>query len=312
MEKNNFDVALEQSFLDRDSFEQSAFEGDDYNRRSGFKRNAGKRIIRRHRGIVASPDLMVVNFEEQNHLFKKLKKGLKKVAAKVEKVALKVTPKPLRKIAKKVIAVHKKVGKAVGKVVAKVALYPALIPLIPVMAGALKKLKVKVPKDPGKMAEAFYRYVIKKEKPGNTYENSDHVAPAIAALIPPVIKFIKDMVQKKKAKKAGQAVSLDPVEDIVGGIGESVIDKIESSAIDEKIGAETSNESVLREPLQGESPLYMGDTGPAEPLSEQENTGTKKIRNKGGNDLKLMFKNPFVIGGIVLAVLVAFFLARRK
>lgn len=311
MEKTFVDFGMERDFKERH------FEGADHYSASGTNgsfrqrkrtRNVKRRMIRASTDVTGGHQFMVMRNPHTNHLsfFKKIGKALGKVKEGIKKVALKVTPKPLRKIASKIIEGHEKVFKKVGQLATKLISYPLLVPLMPVMGAAIKKAGVSPSGDPGKRAEQFYTYVIKKEKPGSNYEQ-DHILPAIAALIPIVIKFVKNMIAKKKAKKAaGQEASMDPVEAVVADTGASVMETLDQKALNDSMAGVPQSANVLAAPLNagGQEVLNMPQTSVGGAASGGGGS------SKGG--MKLSFKNPLVIGGIVLAIVVVFFLARRN
>jgi hypothetical protein len=106
------------------------------------------------------------------------------------------------KLFKKIGAALKKVAQKVGSLVKTTALLPAILPLLPVMKAALRKKKISVSNNPMKIVQAFYDAFIARK--GKSYEElEEHYSGSdsivfIAAIIPPVIKFVKALIQKKK------------------------------------------------------------------------------------------------------------------
>lgn len=277
----------------------------------GFKgryRNRLKRrkIIRIQRPVVGeTPALAVANFQGEDYFFKKLAKGVKKLAKKkldvVKKIAkghTKVFKKVAavhKKVGKKVIAAHKKVGKAVVKITKKLISLPALLPLKPVMAKALKKKGVEPPKDLEKLARKFYDVIVRK-KSSFEYANPDanHIAP-IVAIIPPIIKFITTIIQKKK--KTGSTG--DPVDDSIADEAAGVIEDINAKAASEDTGIQSGNV-----PYAGEEDAPDTNMKGAEDMAPR---GRRNAEEKGG----FSFKNPIVIGVGVGAVILVIILLRK-
>lgn len=149
-----------------------------------------------------------------------------------------------RKIGRGLKKAVKAVGKGVKSVGVRLALAP-LYPLIPVMRNALKKKGVNPPKKLPDLAEAFFNNIVKKSNfdsyySGKTLEydgyNDDHIAGDI---VQGILKFVKDLIQKKKDKKKGIPVALSPVEEEIVGGAERVLNKIEKKATESGISVES-------------------------------------------------------------------------
>jgi hypothetical protein len=128
--------------------------------------------------------------------------------------------------ASEVVRNRKKIGKGLkklGKLAVGAALLPAVLPLMPVMAAALKKKGLKPSKKPRALVEQFYKNIVKKNSHYDFQANhagEDTFLP-LAAVVPPVIKFVQDMIQRKKSGE-----KLSPVLATVADGSESVVSEI--------------------------------------------------------------------------------------
>lgn len=175
-----------------------------------------------------------------------------------------------------------KAGKKIGKIAKGLATYPLLLPLSPVMGSMLKKAGYKPPRNIEARAQLFYNKIVAKNKfdeiEFSEYEGDerDNLAPAI---IPAIISFVKDIIQKKKSGK-----KLDPVIDA----GASV-----AIAVEKRLESEVRKSDPIFEPgtnMKGKEP----DTE----LGENAPTG-------------INFKNPVVIIGVITALIGLFLLIRK-
>jgi len=183
----------------------------------------------------------------------------------------------------------KKIAKGIKNVTMASALIPALLPFVPVMFLALKKKGLRPPKNPVKLAHMFYDNIVKKTQSKfeqvhfEHYAADDHILP-IAAIVPPIIKFIKHAVDKRKAKKAQSAEEV-----AVSDVAAPIIDKISDKAASVGITAESlgngSNEKI---------PSDIGD---------------EKVSGSIGG-IKMDKKTMLIAGGVV-AVVVAFFVLKK-
>lgn len=165
---------------------------------------------------------------EMNHLkaFKKIGKGIKKTAKGVGKVA--------GKVAKGVAKGAKATAKAAVKVTKKITTAAVLAPLLPlkgVMKKALSKKGFKAPSKMEDLVRAFHDNIMKKSSSYETM-HPDHFLP-IAAIVPPVIEFVKGLITKKKS---GQ--NLTPVEKVIADDSEKVVNNIAAKA--EQAGIDTA------------------------------------------------------------------------
>jgi len=252
---------------------------------------------------VNKEDFELADAFEINHLSKKLKLKKVKVVAKpatgntpaaiidkkTGKVLVKTTGKKKKKkgLFKKIGSGIKKGAKAVGKAVGKVvkgAVYAPLLPLKGMMKKALKKKGVSPPSKMPDLAEAFYNNIVKKSNfdsyyHGRTLERDGYNDHFIAVdVVAGILKYVKDILQRKKAKKAGQPVALSPVEEEIAAGSEKVLNAINERA--DNSGADVSEDL------------------PDEPKER------KKRGDKEGLILGLPTSTLLIVGGVFVAVLV--------
>ncbi len=150
-----------------------------------------------------------------------------------------------------IIADRKKIGKGITKGVKAVAgavkdvtAFSVLLPFVPMMNKSLKAKGLTPPKNVADKAELFYKEVVQKNS--NSFDapdlleemetfdgsnRSDHVAVAI---IPPIIAFVKDLINKKK-----RGTKLGPILDAVatGGMqAQTEIEKEVRSEVNTSVG----------------------------------------------------------------------------
>lgn len=258
---------------------------------------------------VQKEDKNLIDSYEMNHLFKKGLK-LKKVkvvtkpatgttpAAIIDKqtgkVLVKTTGKKKKKkgVFKKIGSGIKKGAKAVGKAVKKVAtaaVYAPLLPLKGIMKKALKKKGVAAPSKMPDLAEAFYNNIVKKSNfdsyyHGRTLERDGYNDHFIGVeVVAGILKYVKDILQRKKAKKAGQPVALSPVEEEIAAGSDRILSEIENKA--------------------AASGVDVGEDLPDEP-KERRSRGGKGGDEKEGLILGLPTNTVLIIGGVLVAVLV--------
>jgi len=258
-------------------------------------------------------DKRLIDSYEMNHLFKKgLKLKKVKVVAKpvtgttpaaiidkkTGKVLIKTTgkKKKKKKFFKKIGSGIKKGVKAVGKAVKKVtqvAVFAPLLPLKGMMKKALRKKGVSPPSKMPDLAEAFFNNIVKKSHfdsyyHGRTLERDGYNDHFITVeIVGGILKFVKDLLHKKKAKKAGLPVALSPVEEQITADSERVLTEIEKRA--SSSGVELDSEELTDE----ESAKDGGSKG-----------GRKKNDEKEGLILGLPTTTVMIIGGVLVAVLV--------
>jgi len=177
--------------------------------------------------------------KKKRGLFKKIGGGIKKLTKN------KLVSGVLTGGASEVIRNRKKIGKGlkkIGKLAVGAALLPAVLPLMPVMAAALKKKGLKPSKKPRALVEQFYKNIVKKNSHYDFQANhsgEDNFLP-LAAVVPPVISFVKDMINRKKSGE-----KLSPVLDTVASGSENVVDEIKTklSSTPEEIPGSNAKDS---------------------------------------------------------------------
>ncbi len=208
---------------------------------------------------------VVSNFEEENHISKKRKAKLeKKIAAgkfKGKKLKRKqaIVEGKRQTIAGKILGVAtgglsklttkagrteaKKGAKVVGNVLAAGTILAPVMPLMPMMKRALKKKGVTPPKMPIDVLNAFYKNVVKG---GSNYDGhlpnidlleieSDHLAPAVGAVVSAVLAFVKLI---KKKKNSGE--TLTKIEETIANGTEQIETELEEKAkteVAEQVGS---------------------------------------------------------------------------
>ena len=194
--------------------------------------------------------------------------------------------------ASEIVRNRKKIGKGlgkIGKIAAGAALLPALLPLMPIMAGALKAKGLKPSRKPRQLAEQFYTQIVKKnshyDKPDTSGE--DHFLP-LAAIVPPIITFIKRLIAKKKT-----GAKLSKVEDIVATGSENVVDKIKENGGGDESSMPGSNAK---------------DSG--EGIGDEGSEGSHKSKQLSIGGLKLSTPMMLGIGGVLIVVI--FFVMKKK
>lgn len=199
---------------------------------------------------------------------KKLKKGIQNAAYKLSKTGL-----------NPVVAIRK-----TANVVKKVTVAATLLPLLPLKGAMVKALKKQGVAVPGKFEDIIRLFASKilgkhyEETPAY-YESRDNFLP-IAALIPPIIGFFKQLLAHKKA-----GAKLTPTEKVMADEATNVIDDITA-----KMGGAS------------------GD--PNGGSNSKDNTGgdPNPMRHADGT---INFKSPMVMGAIA-GVIVLFFILMRK
>jgi len=191
-----------------------------------------------------------------------------------------------RKLFKKLGGAIKKGAKFVKKVtIASIAL-PALIPLAPVMKKALKSKGITPPKGVQKIARLFYENIVQHKNSKfeavnfDDYAAEDSILP-LAAIVPPIIGFIKDMVNKSKAGH-----KLNATEKEIADAAQPVIDKVQAAADNTPVDTD-----------KGSNEKGMQDTPDADDK---------------GKGMKGFSLSPMVIVGVVVAVVVLWFVMRKK
>jgi hypothetical protein len=188
-----------------------------------------------------------------NHFKKKKKVVISKPTVGTNAAAVSVNGQPMVKVSTmskkqkkkaKRKAIVKKVGKGLKKVAKKVVKISAglakapmlapLIPLKPMMKKALKKNGFNAPSKTQDLAEAFYNHVIRGQHYDMPVLKRDGYQDNLITveIVGQILKFVKDALGKKKAKKTGSVpgVELSPTEKLVADESEAVIKKIEVKA----------------------------------------------------------------------------------
>jgi hypothetical protein len=274
----------------------SHFEGADHL----LKRKAKKKLVASPT-LGSNPDVAIVM--SANGTMTPVKKVGKKKKAKGFKKVLKKVGSGIKKGTKGVAKGVKKGVKAVGKVAKGAALLPLLVPIVPVMQKALKAKGVKPVKGVQKLAEQFYTVVVKKQ----SHFASDHFLP-LAAIVPPIIDFVKNAIGKKKA---GIKPS-DPAEKAVADSGEQVLEKLETKAVIEGVKEEQINAASSAPGSNIKVPDEMPDnSGVAEPAQKRKAEQKKRKKAKDGSkNAAISFSNPLVIGGAIAALIVVVLITR--
>lgn len=266
-----------------------------------------------------------------NHLSKKKKKKLVLAKATTSKAPAAITAngvpmvktktltkKQAKKAKRKALVSKVKKGvkkavKTVAKVSKSLALAPMLAPLIPlkpIMKKALQKKGFPAPKKTQDLAEAFFNNIVRGRANFETsYLEYDGYNDNLVTveIVGGIIKFIKDVLVKKKAKTSGavEGVQLSPVEELIADGSEKVLAKIEEKA--DKAGVEL-------EPMPGSNAKENSTSGMSEPddKSEAEDKSERKEKRKkkggvSGGAISLgSMTTPLIIGGVLVAAYVAF------
>lgn len=221
-----------------------------------------------------------VHYENNFRLFKKKsgkkpkKKGLfKKIALGIVTGGASNIVRDRKKIAKGIGKGAKTVGKVVKKVTTLSLLTP-LIPLVPAMRSSLKKKGLTPPKKLDELARMFYKVIVKKE---SAFDRADHLVP-IAAIIPPIIGFVKNLIHAKKNK-----AKLPPEEKVVADAAESVINEVEKDQVQQAVASSQAAQ-------QTEGEIAAG------------------IKTPHGS---FNFKSPWVLGAIAAVILAIVLIARK-
>lgn len=309
MERSNYDKSLEDHYFGSDNFKTKK-KTLKIARQSGAKKlpdvitKDGKIMVRtgisNTAGVPVSVSvrpagaatvgaaLQSAKKNKKKGLFKKILKGAAAVGTGGASLAL----------SKKGRAQIKKGAKKVGKVAKKLVTAASLAPLIPlrgVMSKALVKSGFVAPKKLEDLANAFYSHIVKRS-PSNyesRFNEQDNLLP-LAALVPPIIGFVKDLINGRKKKKAGVPVSMTPVEEAIAADSEKVVSQIEAKAAQAGIstGAEMpgSNSKDNPTPEKGGAP------------DEDQKPERKALASMGD-----MTKNPaLLLGAGALALLFLF------
>lgn len=239
----------------------------------------------------------------------------------------------LKKLVKKIGAVGKKLSKTVlnpivaikksaqvgAKIVKGVTAFTVLGPFVPAMKKALKSRGISPPGDIQKLAQLFYNTFVAKKKSSFEPINFDdlegeenNLIPL--AIIPPIIAFIKGIAQKKKG-----GTKLSPILQTLAADAINVQSQLGQKA--NKM-IDTDGDGIPDTPAGKMVDLDKdgkADT-PAGQLVDTDNDGIAdtpagavvngfKAKSKM---MTLSFKNPFIIGGIILTIVVLLWLGTRK
>lgn len=283
--------------------EMSHYDSDLNNHygRDNFKIGKKKKVVNVQTPATGGlPAVATINGQVMVKTGKK-KKGIFKKIGAVTKKAVKATGKGVAKGVKGV-------GKASKKVIKAASLAP-LVPLMPVMGLALTKKGFAAPKKVEDRAQAFYNHIVTK----STYEkeihfdgyNDDHLA---ADIVISIVSYVKDLIQKKKAKNNGAVdVELSPVEESIVNGTEKVVAKIETEAKDAGVPQQEIKEKLpTSNSNDNEGGAQLTNSAKAESEGKQER---KKSRRKEGSELSGMqiagFSAPLVVAAGVGIYLLA-------
>ncbi len=244
---------------------------------------------------------MVKSGAMPDHILKKVRKKIKKAASKAGKgiaKAAKATAKGLKKAVKTVAKV------SVG--IAKAPMLAPIVPLKPMMKKALNKKGFNAPSKTQDLAEAFYNNIVKGranfDTPHLEYDGYQDNLVTVE-IVGAIVKFVKDALSKKKAKKSGEVpgLELSPVEELVANESEKVVDEIKEKAND--VGVEIA-------PLPGSNSKESKESGVEDAPGSPDRKGRKTKSKKGGkrnNENKNSggfggISTPVLLGGAAAAV----------
>jgi len=263
-----------------------------------------------------------------NHwgFFKKIGKGLGNLGKFVGKEAsqgTKFVSKEASQAGKFVAKEAVQGAKFAVKTITNIAGFAILLPFMPLMKRALKKKGFSTNNNPKDVAQLFYSHIVVHnsfEPPMNfdqMYMPTEHINYADIldsattatqgtplAIVPPIIKFIKDLINKKQA---GQ--TLPPALAAIASDGLNVQNQLTTA--DNQIAAGGLNDDGT-----GTSPTNMKGYNKGlktkKGVLQQDESAIASVLNKDAGSPMLDFKNPMVIGGIAAVFLIIVVAVAKK
>lgn len=188
------------------------------------------------------------------------------------------------------------VGKGLAFAAEKLALAP-LVPLKGLLKRAIAKKGLKPPKKLKEIAQMFFRVVVKKM---NHADESDHFIP-IAFIVPPIISYIKSLLQSKKA-----GAKLAPTDELIAKNAATIIAKIESDAKAKGID--------LTRATEPETVTIQTSGGKTAVIEDAKTEVSESLKTLGvtKTDGTVNLKSPYVIGAAVAGAALLLLLLKKS
>lgn len=184
------------------------------------------------------------------------------------------------------------------KLLKEATAFSILMPVVPLMRRALKKKGLHPPGKISSLAQMFFENVVKKHTSHYDDVDSENLEDNLLplAIVPPILSFVKGVIQKGKDNKAKVAAGQKP-EPLNPAVAEMAQDGI---AVEQNLVAKAKEAGV---PVDGNgAPLTQSSSAPSNDTAPPSD-GSDKILG--------MPKMAVIVGGIIIAVIIGFMVFKK-